>query len=83
MKKNLMVASASLFACLPAMAALPMGLKCDPSIKIVGAEVGQVRTYEVQKGMQKEMHGALIDRKKVAGPALRRARPCRVLSIGM
>ena len=47
-------------------AALPMGLKCDPSIKIVAAEVGQIGTYEVQKGMQKEQHSALINRKKVS-----------------
>ncbi len=70
MKRNLVAASASLFACLPvclpAMAALPMGLKCDPSIKIVAAEVGQIGTYEVQKGMQKEQHSALINRKKVS-----------------
>ena len=66
MKRNLLAASTSLFACLPAMAALPMGLKCDPSIKIVAAEVGQIGTYEVQKGMQKEQHRALINRKNVA-----------------
>jgi hypothetical protein len=65
MNQNLLAASASLLACLPAMAALPMGLKCDPSIKIVAAEVGQVGTYEVQKGMQKEQHSALINRKSV------------------
>jgi hypothetical protein len=66
MKKTLMVASGCLVACLPAMAALPLGLKCDPSIKIVAAEVGQIGTYEVQKGMQKEKHSALINRKSVA-----------------
>ena len=70
MKRNLVAAAASLLACLPvclpAMAALPMGLKCDPSIKIVAAEAGQIGTYEVQKGMQKEQHRALINRKKVS-----------------
>lgn len=66
MKKTLIAASTSLFACLPAMAALPMGLKCDTSIKIVGAEVGQIGTYDVQMGMQKEQHRALINRKKVS-----------------
>ena len=66
MNRHLAATSLSLLASLPAMAALPMGLKCDPSIKIVAAEVGQIGTYEVQKGMQKEQHSALINRKKVA-----------------
>lgn len=48
-----------------ALAALPMGLKCDPKMKIVASEVGEVGKYEVQKGMQKEEHTALINRKKV------------------
>jgi hypothetical protein len=43
-----------------------MGLKCDPSIKIVGAEVGQIGTYQVQKGMQKESHSAVVNRKNIA-----------------
>lgn len=66
MKKNLIAAATTWLACLPAMAALPMGLKCDPSIKIVAAEVGQIGTYEVQKGMQKEKHTALINRKNIS-----------------
>lgn len=65
MNRYLAATSLSLLASLPAMAALPMGLKCDPSIKIVAVEVGQIGTYEVQKGMQKEQHSALINRKKV------------------
>lgn len=48
------------------LAALPLGLKCDPTIKVVEAEVGQVGTYEVQKGMQKEKLTALVNRKKVS-----------------
>lgn len=65
MKKELMAASAACLTCLPAVAALPMGLKCDPSIRIVGAEVGQIGTYEVQMGMQKEQHTGLLNRKSI------------------
>ena len=50
----------------PAVAALPLGLKCDPSIRIVGAEVGQIGSYQVQKGMQKEEHTALLNKQSVA-----------------
>ncbi len=66
MTQKLMIALAAGLTGLPAVAALPLGLKCDPSIKIVGAEVGQIGTYDVQKGMQKEKHSALVNRKKIA-----------------
>ena len=49
-----------------ARAELPMGLACDSSIKLVGAEIGTVGKYEVQIGMKKEEHTALLDRKKIA-----------------
>lgn len=48
------------------LGALPLGLKCDPSIKVVDAEVGQVGTYEVQKGMTQEKLTALVNRRKVS-----------------
>lgn len=62
---KLISASSALFS-VAAMAALPMGLNCEPKIKIVAAEVGEVGEYEVQKGMQKEKHTALLKRKTVA-----------------
>jgi hypothetical protein len=49
-----------------AFAKLPMGLKCEPQVKIVGAEVGEIGKYQVQKGMTKEEHTALVNRKKAA-----------------
>lgn len=48
------------------LAALPAGLRCDPTIKVVDAEVGRVGQYEVQKGLQKEKLTALVDRRKVS-----------------
>ena len=54
-----------LLPCAPALAKLPMGLKCDPTVKIAVAEVGEVAEYEVQMGMKKEKHRALRKRKKV------------------
>lgn len=66
MKHPLLTLTASLLASTPALAALPLGLKCDPSIKIVGAEVGQIGSYPVQKGLQKEEHRALLGKKSVA-----------------
>jgi len=48
-----------------ARADLPMDLACDSSIKFVGAEIGSVGKYEVQIGMKKEEHTALLDRKKI------------------
>jgi hypothetical protein len=65
-KRTLLAAAMSVLACTSTWAALPMGLKCDPSIKIVGAEVGQIGTYEVLKGMQKEKHSALVNRKNIS-----------------
>ncbi len=54
-----------LFPTANAFATLPVGLKCDPKIKIVASEVGEVGKYEIQKGMEKEQHTALLKRKKV------------------
>ncbi|MGE0551674.1 MAG: hypothetical protein AB7O24_21045 [Kofleriaceae bacterium] len=54
------------FAASTARAELPMGLKCEPTFKIVGAEIGAVGTYAVQIGMKKEEHRALLDRKKIS-----------------
>lgn len=54
-----------LFTSSTAAAELPMGLKCEPSIKIAAAEVGAVGKYSVQMGMKKEEHTALLNRKKV------------------
>lgn len=48
-----------------ARADLPMDLACDSSIKFAGAEVGTVGAYEVQIGMKKEEHKALLDRKPI------------------
>lgn len=48
------------------LGALPLGLKCDPTIKVVDAEVGQVGTYEVQKGMKKDKLTAFVNRQKVS-----------------
>ncbi len=48
----------------PAAAELPMGLKCDATIKFADAEIGVVGEYEIQKGMQKEKHTALLQRAK-------------------
>ncbi len=48
-----------------AHADLPMGLACDTSIKFAGAEIGTVGKYEVQMGMKKEEHTALLERKKI------------------
>ena len=49
---------------MPATAGLPLGLKCDPTVKIAGAEIGEVGKYSVQMGMKKEEHSALLHRKK-------------------
>jgi hypothetical protein len=59
------VAAAIVAAAAPARAELPMGLKCESKLKITDADVGEIGTYEVQKGMQKEKHTALLRRKKV------------------
>ncbi len=48
-----------------ARADLPMGLECDSSIKFTTAEIGTVGKYEVQMGMKKEEHTALLDRKPI------------------
>jgi hypothetical protein len=66
MKRPLLTLPAALLVTAPALAALPMGLKCDPSIKIVAAEVGQIGSYQVQKGMQKETHSGMLNKKSVA-----------------
>lgn len=59
-------AAAAFFLSLNVYAVLPLGLKCDSKIKIVDAEIGKVGEYEVQKGMEKEKHTALIDRQKTS-----------------
>lgn len=58
------VLSAAFVAATPlAHAELPMGLKCEKSIKIVGAEIGSEGKYTVQKGMVKDEHSAILDLK--------------------
>jgi hypothetical protein len=47
-----------------ASADLPMGLKCEKAVKIVGADIGREGKYEVQMGMKKEEHRAILERKK-------------------
>lgn len=64
MKYLVLLASVLLTFTTTAHADLPMGLKCAPKTKIVGAEIGQEGTYQIQKGMQKEEHRALVNRKK-------------------
>lgn len=62
--KHATIAAAILLAGSPALAELPMGLKCEPSVKIAGAEIGEETKYEVKKGMAKEEHRAILNRKK-------------------
>ena len=58
------VLSAVFVAATPlAHAELPMGLKCEKGIKIVGAEIGAEGKYTVQKGMVKDEHSAILDLK--------------------
>lgn len=63
--KLAIIVAAPLLLTRVAHAELPMGLACQKSIKIVAAEVGEVGTYEVQIGMKKEKHTALLKRKAV------------------
>lgn len=65
MKAVVLPSLALLLTTSSARADLPMGLKCDSSIKFVGAEIGAVGKYEVQIGMKKEEHTALLSRKAI------------------
>ncbi len=65
MKPVVLPALVLLLSSSAARADLPMGLTCDSSIKFAGAEIGTVGKYEVQIGMKKEEHTALLSRKVI------------------